>query len=247
MTDAIDPLQDAALFVRPPAERIPAALVGTEAGAVYGQLVRWHDGIEHRRRRERVERFIARIDPEQAGNKTAAMAAAAADPGDARYDVPLAVVAGEIGVVAADIDRVVTFARAAARGMGPGATGEPVEAIAVVPGLLELVPGDEELDASNRIGLLLQTCDAVAGLVAVALARIGDVAVGRGEARRVVTSMLRDDPPVTLARRFRSDGGLITADIRDRPFGAGPHRCPGEALALALAAGTVAGLSGTVS
>lgn len=248
MTDAthpLDPLRDGTLFVRPPAERTPAMLVGTAAGDVHADLVRWHDGPQHRRHRQRVERFIDTLSAEQLGDQALSAAAIAGDPQSAAYDVPLAVMARAVGVAAGSVERAVALARSAARGMGPGATGDPSEAIDVMPELLSLVPGDEVLDAANRIGLLLQTCDAVAGLVRASTTRTGhsEHVVDIDEAQHVVAGALADDPPVRVARRFRADGELVTVDIGDRPFGAGVHRCPGEALAMALAAGTVAGLS----
>ncbi|MEU4666640.1 oxidoreductase [Amycolatopsis sp. NPDC023774] len=46
------------------------------------------------------------------------------------------------------------------------------------------------------------------------------------------------DPPVPSTRRW-VDGAEVTVDLKDFPFGAGPHACPGEAHAKALAEGAL--------
>jgi cytochrome P450 len=242
VSDLNDPLHDDALFVRPPAERTPSALVGTSAGDVHADLVRWHDGAEHRVRRQRIERFIQTLNIRRLGDRAMAVAAESSDRDAAPFHVPLRVMAEAVGVSAEDAGRAAALAGAVARGMGPGASGDPGEAVDAVPELLQLVRGDETLDAANRIGLLLQTCDAVADLVRSALTRPGTTPLGLDQARQLVVTALLDHPPVRVARRFRADGELVTVDIGGRPFGAGPHRCPGEELAIELTAGTVAGL-----
>jgi cytochrome P450 len=77
---------------------------------------------------------------------------------------------------------------------------------------------------------------------------------GGGEAARdadaLVADVLRRDPPVQNTRRFVARGGaiagvpvsegdaiLVLLAAAGRPFGDGGHACPGDALALALAAG----------
>jgi hypothetical protein len=52
-----------------------------------------------------------------------------------------------------------------------------------------------------------------------------------------VAAVLRDDPPVPATRRRRPDGEIVLVDLRDAPFGAGPHACPGREHALALVEG----------
>lgn len=81
--------------------------------------------------------------------------------------------------------------------------------------------GTADEATANRIGLLVQACDATKALVANTLAG-------------------RTDPPVALTRRIAPDGSTVEIDLTETPFGAGPHACPGRAHALALAAGLVA-------
>lgn len=236
-----DLVNDPGLRVRPPTERVPRTLQHTQAGDVFAELVRWHDGDEHRWRRARVERFIASLDPTRLEHRAFTLGLRAPDPARAAFDVPLAVLATALGVAPGDCERAVELARAAARGMGPGATGDPAEAIGAVPDLLGMLPDDGDLDAANRVGLLLQTCDAVAALVTAARCRAGRGAT-ESSAAALVAAALAEEPPVRSARRFRPDGEPVAVDLAGHPFGAGPHRCPGEAVAVALAVGTVDGL-----
>jgi hypothetical protein len=86
--------------------------------------------------------------------------------------------------------------------------------------------GPTEL-AAARIGLLVQACDATAGLI------------GNG-----LFASLTGNPaeqPVLRTRR-RIDGEDVTVSLAGAPFGAGPRECPGSRHALALAAGVLAAL-----
>jgi len=74
-----------------------------------------------------------------------------------------------------------------------------------------LLPDDEPEALAQHVALLVQACEATAGLV-------------RG-----------DNLPVKVTKRVTADGEIIAVDLTGRPFGAGPRRCPGEAHALALA------------
>ena len=110
--------------------------------------------------------------------------------------------------------------------------------------------------AANALGFLSQTLEATAGLVGNAL-----VAAGRWHARfdgpvdALVGHVLRHDPPVHNTRRFVAEPGtvagvavapgdviLVVLAAAAMPFGAGGHACPGDALAAALAAGTLEAL-----
>ena len=95
--------------------------------------------------------------------------------------------------------------------------------------------------AANRIGILIQACDATAGLIAAARDGSGDV-----------HATLRAEPPVRVMKRVAIGatriGGveipegepvLLEVGPLGLSFGAGPRACPGQALALALAEGAL--------
>jgi hypothetical protein len=91
--------------------------------------------------------------------------------------------------------------------------------------LIEACGGTPDEDTAARIGLLVQACAATAALVRAAGERGGD---GEDSVRVV----LRDDPPVRFTRR---GGALVDLASAGLPFGAGPHACPGQEHAIALA------------
>ncbi|MFJ9608557.1 hypothetical protein ACIRS1_19690 [Kitasatospora sp. NPDC101176] len=104
--------------------------------------------------------------------------------------------------------------------------------------------------AANRIGLLVQACEATAALVEHARRGTG------------LEAALRDDPPVRMMRRVAARDtavagvalpagtpvllDLVAAQEPDREpltFGASPRICPGRAHALAIAGGILHGAS----
>ncbi|AGW94977.1 cytochrome P450 [Cupriavidus sp. DF5525] len=123
---------------------------------------------------------------------------------------------------------------------------------------------DAQAVAANTIGLLVQACEATAALAGNTLLRLGrgasDLAL-----QAVVARVAQDDPPVQNTRRFlAADAQLcghavkagdavlvllaaascsgLAGGARPWTFGHGRHACPGERLAQALAAATVAAL-----
>ncbi|MBB2919674.1 cytochrome P450 [Cupriavidus alkaliphilus] len=120
--------------------------------------------------------------------------------------------------------------------------------------------------AANIIGLLVQACEATAGLAGNTLLWLGrDPSAGGMPLQGVVARVAQDDPPVQNTRRFlAADAELcghavkagdtvlvllaaascsgLADDARAWTFGHGRHACPGDRLAQALAAATVAAL-----
>ncbi|EYS85187.1 cytochrome P450 [Cupriavidus sp. SK-4] len=125
---------------------------------------------------------------------------------------------------------------------------------------------DAQAVAANIIGLLVQACEATAALAGNTLLRLG-----RGTTQSelpldaLVARVAREDPPVQNTRRFLAadvqlcghavkagDAVLVllaaascsgaAAGGRPWTFGHGRHACPGDRLAQALAAATVAAL-----
>jgi hypothetical protein len=128
---------------------------------------------------------------------------------DTRAYLPVAVLARRLG--ARDVGAAVAATRIVAAAYQPH-TSHP-DADDALARLLELLPGGEEEVVAARVAILVQACEATAGLV-------------RGE-----------DVPVPVTRRVGPDGRTVLVDLADHPFGAGPRRCPGEAHARALVEG----------
>jgi hypothetical protein len=197
-------------FVPPPPE--PAGPVGTMAW-LRASVARFSSGVTHARRRALVEAELARLDPERLRHE------ATQSTVESKY-VPVAVLAQALGIkdIAAAVDAVREVA-AAYQGVYETA---PDEAVALLVGMLE--PADPELVA-NRIGLLVQACDATAALISSP-----------------------DEPPVRFTQRQAlvevrigdvtiPQGTIVRLDISASPFGGDARPCPGRKHALALAEG----------
>ena len=107
--------------------------------------------------------------------------------------------------------------------------------------LLPMMQTYDVEQAANRIGILIQACDATAGLIAATRDGSGDV-----------HATLQTAPPVQVMKRIAigatrigdveiPDGELVLLEVGPLglSFGVGPRVCPGQALALALAEGAL--------
>ncbi|MFC4560810.1 isocitrate lyase/phosphoenolpyruvate mutase family protein [Nocardiopsis mangrovi] len=225
----------------------PAATAEGPAGASVAWLraavARFASGEPHRRRRSLVEAELARLDPDSLRR------AAAAEPeGDVRARV-VRTLAHALGMPEPEaVAEAVTVVAGAYFG---GADTAADEAVARLVAHLAPDTADEAgLEAvANRIGLLVQACEATAALVDAAAAAGGDVPLAR---------VLREFPPVRTMRRVATRGTTVagreiaegdpvlldlTAAGRAHPvpltFGAPPRVCPGRSHALALADGVL--------
>jgi hypothetical protein len=148
---------------------------------------------------------------------------------------PVAILGRAIG---AD-ESVTDLVRDVARAYQPG-TGDEGRADAAVDRLVAVFGGVFDEPTAARIGLLVQACEATAVLIERAR-------------HRPVHEVLREDPPVSATKRralATTTVGGITVEAGevvqvcladDLAFGAGSHRCPGRAHALALVDNALAG------
>ena len=166
---------------------------------------RFANGATHARRRALVEARLATLDPDD----LVAAASAAPPPfaGVPRPYLPVAVLAAATGV--ADPVAAVAATRVVAAAYHPGT--DAAGADEALGALLVLLPRDEPEALAQHVALLVQACEATAGLV-------------RG-----------DDLPVKTTKRVTADGTIVAVDLTGRPFGEGARRCPGERHARALA------------
>jgi len=109
---------------------------------------------------------------------------------------------------------------------------------------------------ANLVGLLSQTYEATAGLLGNSLVAIQQGAASE-DANALVAQVMETDPPVVNTRRFAAErcevggvtveaGQVILVMLGDakRGFGHGRHACPGQRLALHIAAGCIEALRG---
>ena len=226
-------------YVVPPAPHAPE--MGTLAW-LRAHVTRFCEGEAHDRRRALAEREIAGLDPaslrQAAAGLTAAQLARHSEPFDVMplaRRVPAAVLAAGLGVAHDDVTGAVDAMLAAVSGyLNPDLAGP--DADSSVAFLVKAFGPAEPEALANRIGLLMQACDATAALIGNAL--IAAFAAD-GTVEEIISRTLVGDPPTLRTRRVSPDGEVVTIDISGCTFGAGRRPCPGADQATALAAGVL--------
>ena len=214
---------DAALTVlTDPAFMVPA--VPSASGGVAwlrATVARFSSGTAHDRRRALVIALLDAIPLESLQAR--------------RPMHPVAILGRAIG---AD-ESVTDLVRDVAQAYQPG-TGDEVRADAAVDRLVAVFGGVFDEPTAARIGLLVQACEATAALIERAR-------------HRPLHEVLREDPPVSATKRRAlatttvgditiEAGEVVQVCLADElAFGAGSHRCPGRAHALALVDNALAG------
>ncbi|GCE02474.1 hypothetical protein [Embleya hyalina] len=191
-----------------PAHTMPVVPAAPPAGVAWlrAGVARFSDGAVHRRRRALVVADLDRIDPRR-------LRESAARDGRGPVEV-LAEALGLPGELAASIAADVAVVATAYQPH----TAITAEADRAVVRLVRVCGGVADEATANRIGLLVQACDATKALVA-------HLASGR------------TDPPVPRTRRVAPDGTTVEIDLTEAPFGLGPHACPAHTHAHSLASG----------
>ncbi|SFW63016.1 hypothetical protein [Amycolatopsis australiensis] len=218
-----------------PVPPVPAEVRPASVAWLRASVSRFSNGPDHARRRALAVSALAGVDVEALRHKAfEAARRAIGDGGDVMAvvarPVPVAVLAGELGLAVRPPD-VVTVAAAYHPHVVPDAAAE-----AALGRLLAACGGIGE-PAAARIGLLVQACDATAGLIGNAL-----MVAFRGPGAAVAET-LRSNPPVLRTRR-RIGGSDVFVELAGTPFGAGPRECPGARHAIALATGVLQALDG---
>ena len=242
-------LSHPSLRVRPLAEPVPKALLGRPTGEVFARLVRMTDGEFHARHKPGVAAAAARIG-RTAVEQAAALATrdlVSRTPIDALLSaIPVQAMARVLGVAAADLDRTVGWVHDFTLGIAAGASPEALDrADAAVAGLLAQGEALEPAAAANRIAFMQQALDATAGLIG------NGIVAWQAEGAASIEEVARKDPAIHNTRRFAAED-LVLGDARIAAgqglvlllanpqarleFGAGVHACPGEPIALAIAA-----------
>ncbi len=213
-------LAERSLSVRPPDERIPPSIAGTAAGAIFGRFARMSDGPEHAARRDDAERMLGRFDDARVASASREHAEGLAPElpvEEFLLQLPLQVVGALLGIPAALLPGATAQTRAfvgsfaAAPGSGAAKRGANSAA-----GLLELMcpltdsgPGVVDDSVANGIGLLVQSGEATAALMANTLLALATRDELRAAARSdsallgdVVREVARFDAPVQNTRRW---------------------------------------------
>jgi cytochrome P450 len=236
--------------VRPPAEPVPRAFLGSPAADIFRHLVRMNDGPRHQALKPTVTATLASLDAREEARRIAAEL----DPrqvNDFAFRLPVYTVATLLGVPPDALPQLSRWMADFAPALAPGSTPDQVERGKEAAGhLLSLFRSFLDADdavLANHIGFLFQAHDATAGLIGNALLALARRPETR-ELSQVIRDVLRDDPPIQNTRRFVVQDGLVAGQpmkegdavlvllaAANRAFGTGPHACPGETLAVTIA------------
>ncbi|MBK5223500.1 MAG: hypothetical protein JJE52_11625 [Acidimicrobiia bacterium] len=216
---------------------------GDAISGMQALMARFSDGEDHRRRRALTEEVIAWIDPGRVRSASGACVDAALGGGGTidlaplARRVPVEVLAEALGLddVPTVVQAIDLLCRRLAPMLGPVTRPDDAtvcEALTAAFGLL-----DES--AVALVAVLFQAMDATAALIAQmlvsphapALVLTNRVTVA---AMRIGGADLRAGARIVIAL-----GAATAASGCDRSFGRSVHRCPGEALARAIADGFV--------
>ncbi len=247
---------------------VPRVPEGGEPGSIgwlRASVARFSTGAAHRRRRSLGMVELAGVDAAalwgRAFERTAsALQDTEGQPVDVMARVvPVELLAEALGVTAGVAEAVAVVAAA----YHPHADAGPAADRAVAR-LVDACGGVADEVTAARIALLVQACDATAGLVGNAVP-----AMLRSEPHDPIEAILAEtlchDPPVRATRRLATvaarvgdaeiaAGALVEVDLaaaarqgRDSgiAFGSGPHACPGRDHALAIAGGMVEAFRGS--
>jgi len=180
------------LRVRPAAEPVPRAIVGSPAGEVFGHLVRMNDGPAHQAHRPALQRALAGLDLHAAHAAALDVARQVHAPlSDALFSLPVRAMAHLLGFGDATLPQVDRWMRDFVACLSPLSNADQLQAASAAAG--ELMDRFEALSANasprdgtllaavlaesaasaplsrallaNLVGLLSQTCDATAGLL----------------------------------------------------------------------------------
>ena len=218
--------------VRPSAEPVPKALVGSPAGEIFRQLARMTDGSGHLRAKLGIAGHLTSLDPARVAEHCAASARRLAEEltpaGDGRrladfaFRLPSYAISSLLGFAPERLPQLATWTIDFVGCLAPTATPGQLEAgKAAASRLTEAFLAHTrrpELDGllANRIGYLSQACEATAGLIGNALVALGRhrdagarVAAERGFLAAVVREVVRHDAPVQNTRRFVAETTTI--------------------------------------
>jgi cytochrome P450 len=223
-----------ALRVRPPAEPVPHALLGSAAGEVFAQLVRMNDGAFHAAHKPAVAQGARRWSMAQvalASRDTAAELFPALDANAFLTALPVQAMARLLGVPASLLRQTSQWVHEFTQGIAPGAaTGQVARASAAAQGLMAqgLAQGLSSVQAANRIAMMQQSLDATAGLLGNTVCRLQQqpqpqlaqrTAQSLDFARELVAEVARWDAPVQNTRRFAADKLVLAGQEIDQGQG----------------------------
>lgn len=204
---------------------LPAAESGPEGSMAWlrATVARFAHGAVHARRRAYVEAELARIDVDELRRL------ASGRFGEDRTRI-LRALARAMRLPELDDAAIDALCTVAANYFG----GEDPAADDAVNLLLPLMRAGDPEQAANRVGILIQACDATAALIAAARDCSGKPPV------QVMRRVALKTTEVGTVEIPQGASVLLEVGPVGLTFGSGPRVCPGRELALALAEGALA-------
>lgn len=243
--------------VRPVDQPVPGHLLGTPCGAIFAELARMNDGARHAGPKRLLMRLLAGVDLARLHDETARLArdhlpSSTAELNELMFDLPLCAVAQLLGFAPAEGPQIARWTRDFVAALPVQADSATIaRAQLAATGLQQAFgavrPGDDASLRANLIGLLVQTCEATAGLL------------GNG----VLALRAQTGPEPVLAihntRRYAAcdlqvngitikQGQMILVLLASAGlcFGHGVHLCPGQAVAQTIVAAILQSWSGAI-
>ena len=223
--------------VRPPAEPVPAAIVGSPAGDIFRRLIRMNDGVAHDCMKRAVSATLDAVDPARidviSRERAHALVAALAPQHDVRqltdfaFQLTAEVVASLLGAERDSIAAVAGWTKNFVGGIAPGAPRDVVQrgraAAAhlldigaelqagggLVTALSRRAPDDPAAAVANALGLLSQAYEATTGLIGNTLLALARHAPRNASMPALVREVARHDSPVQNTRRFLAEDAAV--------------------------------------
>ncbi len=231
-------LSHPACRVRPPGQPVPPPLAQSPAGTLFARLIRMNDGQDQALLKAVLQRKLATLDLNDvraAASAWARLLPVARDPAATanRWSsaLPVIALAGLLGYTAGDDEttagriatQIASFAAAMSQLAGSAEIAAGIEAAAS----LQMLPCadtpwtralreharaagvDDDAIGANQLGLMVQSCEATAGLIGNTLLWLARDAAAADDLRATVARVLRADPPIHNTRRFLAEDARV--------------------------------------
>lgn len=244
--------------VRPLEQPVPAHLLGTPCGEIFAELIRMNDGARHDVPKRVLMQWLASVDLARLHDDTARMArdhqpGSAAELNELMFEVPLYAVAQLLGFASDDRLQIARWTRDFVAALPVQADSAAIaRAQLAASGLQQafgsLRPGDDAGLRANLIGLLVQTCEATAGLLGnEVLALCGHAGPGPVLAIHNTRRYAAHDLQVAGVTIRQGQMILVLLAEEGLGFGHGVHRCPGQAVAQTIVAAILSSWSAALT